>query len=515
MDQELQAQTRQVLDRWITQLSALNLRISRDGEEIEPSGVDSADDPDDPDEPLEILIGRRDYQGVELELLPAQGWGSLEDSQSCERFEDGAARHTTAWDDGWTDVTLPEGAGYTDWVERSLRKVVACHLRWGVEGAMDLDGEEDSDLDREGNVGGVLQLSQELRQVRDSDLGDIPLTEVLTALSGLSDTLLRAADGDDAAARAVGEAASAPSAGGLDDKGSLLAVLVVASREFPPPQQETFAAAAAGRLESETRRVGEAAGANLSGFTSFKTVMDLSPPPVNAMIGRWLQEMAAAHMPADSDARALQEKINRYNELTADWRAYQPSADDPDAEGARLMALEAEINATWRAEFAEETGLVRSELQRRRVSEGRFLSGGSAAVLGWLRVQGRFQEVVDLFCAQVDDAELIRLRHESQVFAFELLVNNALGAFLDSGEPAHIERAVQCVDALEAIIQWKTHSTDYQLACVFARAGLTGRALDMVERAVDGGHAIETMARDSDLASVVDEPRFVRLRDSA
>ena len=91
MDPELQAQTRKVLDRWITQLSALNLRISRDGEEIEPSGVDSADDPDDPDEPLEILIGRRDYQGVELELLPAQSWGSLEDSQSCERFEDGAA----------------------------------------------------------------------------------------------------------------------------------------------------------------------------------------------------------------------------------------------------------------------------------------------------------------------------------------------------------------------------------------------------------------------------------------
>lgn len=180
--------------------------------------------------------------------------------------------------------------------------------------------------------------------------------------------------------------------------------------------------------------------------------------------------------------------------------------------GAAFMRLEAEIAEAWRAEFAQETGLVRSELARRRTSEGRFLSGASACVLGWLRAQGHYDMAVEEFCAQVADTALVRLRHQSHVHSFELLVNNALGALLDSGNPAHIERGVQCLDALEAVIEWQTNSALYQIACVYARAGLTDRAIAMIERAVEGGRSIETMASDSDFASVVDDPRFQRLR---
>ena len=120
--------------------------------------------------------------------------------------------------------------------------------------------------------------------------------------------------------------------------------------------------------------------------------------------------------------------------------------------GAAFMRLEAEIAEAWRAEFAQEAGRGRSELARRRTSEGRFLSGASACVLGWLRAQGHYDMAVEEFCAQVADTALVRLRHQSHVHSFELLVNNALGALLDSGNPAHIERGVQCLDALEAVI---------------------------------------------------------------
>ena len=48
-----------------------------------------------------------------------------------------------------------------------------------------------------------------------------------------------------------------------------------------------------------------------------------------------------------------------------------------------------------------------------------------------------------------------------------------------------------------------------------ARAGKKKRALNYVERAVAKGESIETMARDSDLASVHEEKRFKKLRKAA
>lgn len=116
--------------------------------------------------------------------------------------------------------------------------------------------------------------------------------------------------------------------------------------------------------------------------------------------------------------------------------------------------------------------------------------------------------------AQLADEELSRLRHATHARAFETFLNNALGSFLDSGDEAHLQEALELVTRLEGfLILGATSDVLYQVACVLARAGEAQRALDYVERAVDKGESIGVMAEDSDFASLVDEPRFVGLRE--
>ena len=217
MSGDTRTTTAVVLDRWATHLSELRLRVERD-----------EDDPDH--EPYEVLIGRRDYQGIELELAPGRAWGSRKDSQSCERFRQGAVEFTTAWDDGWTEVPKPEGYGYLDWVEESLRQMVACHLRWGVETA----------LDPRGHRHGTLQLARELLQVQQFGGADFKLTEVVTDLMAVADAWVRASTGDEAATHTRAQAAAA-SVAGLDDKESTLSLLVAGARDLPDAQRDAFA----------------------------------------------------------------------------------------------------------------------------------------------------------------------------------------------------------------------------------------------------------------------------------
>jgi len=55
----------------------------------------------------------------------------------------------------------------------------------------------------------------------------------------------------------------------------------------------------------------------------------------------------------------------------------------------------------------------------------------------------------------------------------------------------------------------------YQAACVYARAGVVDSALALVERAVAAGESIRVMVHDSDLAAIVDHPRFLAMRHTS
>ena len=52
----------------------------------------------------------------------------------------------------------------------------------------------------------------------------------------------------------------------------------------------------------------------------------------------------------------------------------------------------------------------------------------------------------------------------------------------------------------------------YALGCVASRAGQTKRALNYIERAVEGGQSIWYMMRDLDLKNIWRHPRFIALQ---
>jgi hypothetical protein len=171
----------------------------------------------------------------------------------------------------------------------------------------------------------------------------------------------------------------------------------------------------------------------------------------------------------------------------------------------KLIGLEADLNAYWRENFP-------SHLDE-AVAQGRFLSSGSGGYVGWLRNERRFGEAVDYTLAQLADDELTVLRHRAHPVAFESFFHNALGSFIDGFVPEHVRLGVALVDRVEQLLPLG-HLPDlsWMMACVLARGGRVERALDHVERGVESGFSAEDMAADTDLASIVDHPRFVDLR---
>lgn len=478
-----------VLTLWTESLTALNLRV--EAHDQDPAAVC-------------VRIGRLDYQAIDLTLRLQADFGERSNSQAVERYEAGQASFTTAWDDEWTQTSRGD-RGFAHWIYAALEAMVEAHLRWELERLYDAKQPDVS----------VRRLVLQLKQVQHFTVASIDLNPTLTELADLADTVVRAADGDHHAVQTLAQAAVGCS-GTLDEPESTFAVLVGGvSWVLANEDRATFTEAIDARLEAETRRVAEASGKSPKAFHALKKVLDRAPAPVGLRINEWLTDIAAATLPVSEGHRELHNAIQRYQDLYREWSSYTPSAADPLEEGRNFLALEAEINRAWRQTLDAQTGLFRSVLETRLTADGRFVCGASGLVFGWMRNEGLHDEAVRRFLVQVEDLDLLMLQQRSHPNSFGNLINNALGAFLDSGNEAHIDLAVACLDALSSRISWNVRDGLHNVACVYARAGLIDRAIAAVEEAVSNGVSIRTMGRDSDLTAVHDHPDFVRLLDAA
>lgn len=207
----------------------------------------------------------------------------------------------------------------------------------------------------------------------------------------------------------------------------------------------------------------------------------------------------------------IQDTINRYTQLCNDYQYFSPSTDS-SVTAIELLELEGELNQYWLGQLPPPTSLNRDLVETQLIAQQRFLSSGSASVVGWLRNCQRYQEVVDYTMTIVDQVELNRLRHHSNTRGFEAFINNALGAFLDSQDEAHIQQAIQLMDGLErAIPTWKSRDGFYNRACVAARAGQIERALNCIKEMKRLKFSIQEMKWDSDLKILHQHPDFLAL----
>jgi len=473
-----------VLERcsqWAAELDRLNLRLE-----------------DEDDGKWTVHVGTLGYQAIKLSLWPEHQRGQLESSQSVFFYAEQRVRFATQWDDDWTDCTPEGGLTLVEWTESSLGKLVARHLDWEVESALNdpLGGRA---LDN---------LAHQLQQVEAFGAARAELSPLLLALMALSGSLIAAYQGDASAAETVIDAI-VDSPGALDDPESVCFLLIaVGSWSVPEERRTLLLERLAPRLEAETRRIAERHATEPRAFRPLKHVLDTAAPPIAQCIARCLEDLMRAHETDNPEEREVLKQIQRYQALHRDWKCYRPSASDPLAEGEAFLELEAAINRYWRGHLDREQGLTRDAIASRLTQEGRFLSGASTTVLGWMRDQHLYDAVVERFCAQMQDAELLQLQYRSQQPSFECLVNNALGAFLDSGVEAHIERAMECVDTLETFAQWRSRDALYQIACVLSRAGQLNRALVSLEAAVERGASMRHILRDNDLAAVRTHPDF-------
>jgi hypothetical protein len=144
-------------------------------------------------------------------------------------------------------------------------------------------------------------------------------------------------------------------------------------------------------------------------------------------------------------------------------------------------------------------------------------------MLGWLRNAGLeaqhaedpksalryFDLALELLTEQVQDMDMLSLRHRSQTHAFENMINCGIGSLLDSGQDEHIVRAVALLEQIESRIEWQTGRTEYQVACVYARAGLVEPALKSVELCKRNGGYMGRMKADQDLKLIHQEKRLL------
>jgi len=218
-------------------------------------------------------------------------------------------------------------------------------------------------------------------------------------------------------------------------------------------------------------------------------------------------------MPKADSTVNVQHWIDRYTQLVNDYQYYNPRSNTNET-GPELMKLEARLNAHWMAQLPPSDSLARTAVERELCKQSRFLSAGSAGYVGWLRNEQRYQEVVDMMMPMSNQLELCRLRHKTCNMRFEYFIGNGISSFLDSQEPRHIEQALELIDAMETVIpEWTNHHSLYALACVAARAGRCGRALDYIRDCIAKGGSFWDMVRDTDFQNLWEHPEFVQLKE--
>jgi hypothetical protein len=209
-----------------------------------------------------------------------------------------------------------------------------------------------------------------------------------------------------------------------------------------------------------------------------------------------------------SSGEELQDRIDEYlrlhNTIAADQRRKGIIAMSWLDSVKRCLELEEWLNRYW---------LSQPESTRAQaVSERRFVAGGSMLWVSMFRDAKDYASAVERLEAVTADWPLLRLRHAANQPTVEGLLNNGMGACLDSPTPGHLEVAVGILDRTER--EWPEPQLDdllYNAACVRARQGRVDAALAYVRRAKKRGVDVGVMAADTDLAGLRDEPRFIRL----
>jgi hypothetical protein len=208
----------------------------------------------------------------------------------------------------------------------------------------------------------------------------------------------------------------------------------------------------------------------------------------------------------------IQGLIDRYTQLCNDYRYFEPETDTKKTV-PELLEIEARLNAYWLKLLPDEKNMARANVQQDLIDQKRFLSAGSASVVGWMRNQKRYQEVVDYMMPLCTQLELCSLRHQANTWGFEAFLGNGLSCFLDSQDEAHIPLGIQIIDALETIIpEWHTDNSLYAFGCLAARANQVDRALEYIKALIliDSSSVIH-MQYDSDFQNVHEHPVFVAL----
>jgi hypothetical protein len=493
------AQTTEVLHKWSTEIPSVQLRSK-------PSENGST---------ISVFVGTLGFQPIDLTIIPKHRMATLKDGYSYERYIVNKVERFERFDTCYTEDKSQRGITFVDWLNQSIAQLVVEFVCWGP--SILLDEEKPS------SPFTILDWAEQLLALDASDLVKTQGFELIHRFVPIAKTMVRAAGGDCSAAKKLAKAV-VQSDGGLDECGTTAAIIVGAGTTcLPPDCLEVFVDQSEQWLKKEIARIGAQALKKPSGFRFLKTIADIAPPSINRLICDVLNEELKTSGAASDIERVLQEKIIRYNEQFNAWQNYSPKCDDPLTEGRAFIALETEINIMWLYWLSDFDGLTRSEMERRVVCDGRFLSGACATLLGWLRNAGLaaqkaedpksalryFDLALELLTEQVQDMDMLSLRHRSQTPSFENMINCGLGSLLDSGQAEHIVRAVALLEQIESRIQWQTGRTEYQIACVYARAGLVEPALKSVELCKRNGGYMGLMKADQDLKLIHQEKRFL------
>jgi tetratricopeptide (TPR) repeat protein len=445
----------------------------------------------------------------------------LKDSQSYERYIGNKVERFERFDTCYTEDKSQRGITFVAWLNQSIARLVAEFVCWGPSILMDEDGHPSPFT--------MLDWAQQLLALEASGLIKTQDFALIHRFVPIAKTMLRAAGGDYSAVKKLANAV-VQSDGGLDECGTTAAIIVGAGTKcLPPDCLEVFVDQSEQWLKKETARIGAQASENPSAFRYLKTIADLAPASVNRLICDVLNEQLITLVAASDSERLLQEKVIRYNDQFKEWQNYSPKCDDPLTEGRAFVALETEINGLWLAQLSGFDGLTLSQMEAGLVGDGRFLSGACSCMLGWLRNAGLaaqkdgdpksalryFDLALELLTEQVQDMDMLSLRHRSQTHAFENMINCGFGSLLDSGQDGHIVRAVALLEQIESRIEWQTGRTEYQIACVYARAGLVEPALKCVELCKRNGGYMGRMKADQDLKLIHQEKRFLAAVDQS
>ena len=206
----------------------------------------------------------------------------------------------------------------------------------------------------------------------------------------------------------------------------------------------------------------------------------------------------------------LQGKIDEYLRLSNQVGAHQRSAGIiPISKRplvSRAVQLENELNAYWLSRPARE--------HTQHCRDHRFVTGGSLLWVSMMRDAKDYALAVDRLEAVFADWDLLHLRFRSTRATVEALVNNGVGACLDSPVDAHLEVGRAIMEQVqERLPPPDLISIHYGFACVYARLGQAELALEQVRLAREGGEDVTMMQQDSDMKSLRHDPRFLELTE--